>query len=57
MIFILELIIHYAQFTLIMNLYTVVLSSSQGYIYKNSSYWLANSELPVSTERYYLLNR
>ncbi len=38
-----------------MNLYTVVLSILQD-IWKNSSYWLANSELPVSTEHYYLLN-
>ncbi len=52
MIFTLELIIHYALFILIMNPH-----SSLGGM-KNSSYWLANTELPHSTkqeEEYYIL--
>ncbi len=51
MTFTLELIIHDVLFIRIMNLYIVVLRE----VWKNSSYWLANSELPDSTKLYYLL--
>ncbi len=53
MIFILELIIHYAQFILIMNLYTVVLSSSPGYKNIVVIDWLiVNNQFQLSTITY-----
>ncbi len=48
MTFTLERIIDYALFILIVNLLLVFL----GDVWKNNSYWLANSELPHSTKHY-----